>query len=169
MNLCDRSVDRASPASPVSGLSRELIAQNQTEISRADSKAAVLLATAGSLLGVLLVRRPHASAWSAPLGWTAVVATGGALLLLLLALLPRRGTAFRRCPPTLAYFDEVVWADKQDGLAQALRSHSHDPHSRLSAVLTGTSRIAHLKNRYVRWAVILLIPAVACLLTTVMR
>ncbi|WP_406138345.1 hypothetical protein [Streptomyces sp. NBC_01089] len=39
-------------------LSRELIAHNHIEIGRADGKAAVLLATGGSLLGLLLIRRP---------------------------------------------------------------------------------------------------------------
>lgn len=42
----------------VVALSRELIAHNHIEIGRADGKAAVLLATGGSLLGLLLIRRP---------------------------------------------------------------------------------------------------------------
>ncbi|MFE3933548.1 hypothetical protein ACFXPJ_07040, partial [Streptomyces goshikiensis] len=73
-------------------LSRELIAQNYLEIGRADGKAAILLATGGTLFGLLLVRRPLDAVWAAPLWWTAAATTTAALVFLLLARgAPRRG------------------------------------------------------------------------------
>lgn len=144
----------------VVALSRELIAQNQIEIGRADGKAAVLLAAGGSLLGLLLMRRPPGSFWPHPLWWTAVITTTAALLLLLAALVPRRGPGLRESSRILAYYEDVVRAEKRAELSSGLLLSSSDPHPRLFRALTVTSRIAHTKNRYVHGAVLMLLPAV---------
>lgn len=158
-----RSVRRPTAAEPedVVELSRELIAQNHIEIGRADGKAAVLLATGGSLLALLLARRPPGTFWPQPLWWTATVTTTVALLLLLAALLPRHGPRIRESSRILAYYGDVVRADKRAELPSGLLLSSSDPHPRLFRALTGTSRIAHSKNRCVHGAVLLLLPAVA--------
>ncbi|WP_051871444.1 Pycsar system effector family protein [Streptomyces sclerotialus] len=145
-------------------LTRELIAQNHTEIGRADGKASVLLATGGSLLGLLLMRRPAGTSWTVPLWWAAVIGATGALLLLLMALVPRRGATLRGSAQVLAYYEDVVRAESRAELSVALRLDGQDPQARLSRALTGTSRIAHVKNMYVRWAVLLLFPAVTAML-----
>ncbi len=141
-------------------LSRELIAQNHIEIGRADGKAAVLLATGGSLLGLLLIRRPPGTFWPHPLWWTAAVTTTVALLLLLAALLPRHGPRIRESSRILAYYEDVVRAEKRAELSSGLLLSSSDPHPRLFRALTATSRIARTKNRCVHGAVLMLLPAV---------
>ncbi|MFE0376665.1 Pycsar system effector family protein [Streptomyces inhibens] len=144
----------------VAALSRELIAQNHLEIGRADGKAATLLATGGALLGLLLIRRPPGASWALPLWWTAAVTTTGALLCLLVALVPRRGARMRESARILAYYEDVVRAESRAELSAGLRLGSSDPQPRLSRALTGTSRIARAKNRCVRYATLLLLPAV---------
>ncbi|MFP8904949.1 Pycsar system effector family protein [Streptomyces atacamensis] len=145
----------------VAALSRELIAQNHLEIGRADGKAAVLLATGGSLLGLLLVRRPPGSSWTLPFWWIATITTTGALLLLLMALLPRRGTRIALSARAPAYYEDVVRAEERADLWAGLRLGGSDPRLPLLRALTGTSRIARAKNRCVRCAVLVLLPAVA--------
>ncbi|POX43321.1 hypothetical protein C3486_01435 [Streptomyces sp. Ru73] len=145
-------------------LTRELIAQNHTEIGRADGKASVLLATGGSLLGLLLMRRPADASWALPLWWAAVIGATGALLLILMALVPRRGATLRGSTQVLAYYEDVVRAESRAELSVALRRDGDDPQARLSRALTDTSRIAHVKNLYVRWAVLLLLPAVTAMI-----
>ncbi|MEV7952698.1 Pycsar system effector family protein [Streptomyces sp. NPDC088141] len=141
-------------------LSRELIAQNHIEIGRADGKAAVLLATGGSLLGLLLIRRPPGTFWPHPLWWAAAVTTTVALLFLLMALLPRHGPRIRESSRILAYYEDVVRAEKRAELSSGLLLSTSDPHPRLFRALTVTSRIARAKNRCVHGAVLMLLPAV---------
>ncbi|MER5551348.1 Pycsar system effector family protein [Streptomyces sp. NPDC002793] len=157
-----RLVRRSGAADPehVVELSRELIAQNHVEIGRADGKAAVLLATGGTLLGLLLLRRPPADFGPGPLWWTATLTTTVALLLLLTALLPRHGPRIRESSRTLAYFDDVVGAEKRAELSSELLLAGADPLPRLFRALTATSRIARDKNRCVRGGVLMLLPAV---------
>ncbi|WP_189858062.1 Pycsar system effector family protein [Streptomyces poonensis] len=142
-------------------LSRELIAHNHAEIGRADGKAAVLLATGGSLLGLLLVRHPPDALWAQWLRWTATATTAMALLLLLAALLPRHGAGAKNSSRILAYYEDVVQADKCAQLSAELLASTSDPYARLFRALTGTSRIARTKNRCVHSAVLMLLPAVA--------
>lgn len=82
---------RTRPEDDVSegALSRELIAQNQHEIGRADGKAAILLVTGVSLVGLLFVHRPTAPGL---LWWTASATTTTAIVCLLLALFPADGS-----------------------------------------------------------------------------
>ncbi|WEH34423.1 DUF5706 domain-containing protein [Streptomyces sp. AM 4-1-1] len=155
-----RPPNEAEPEDVVA-LSRELIAQNHVEIGRADGKAAVLLATGGSLLGLLLIRRPPGTSWPRPLWWTATVATTLALLFLLAALLPRHGSRMRESSRALAYYEDVFQAEKRAELSSGLLLSSCDPHPRLFRALTGTSRIARAKNRCVHVGVLMLLPAIA--------
>ncbi|MFD5556189.1 Pycsar system effector family protein [Streptomyces sp. NPDC127068] len=142
-------------------LSRELVAQNHQEIGRADGKAAVLLATGATLLGLLLARRPSGATPAPPLWWCATVMTTGALLLLLMALVPRT-TALTEGPvPVLAYYEDVLSAQAGAVLYAGLGRGGADPCPRLLRALTGTSRVARAKNRCVRGGVLALLPAIA--------
>lgn len=149
----------------VVALSRELIAQNHMEIGRADGKAAVLLAAGGSLLGLLVARRPHCTAWPPSLWWTATLTTTAALLFLLAALLPRHRPGIGESSRVLAYYEDVVRAEKGAELSSGLHLSSADPHPRLYRALIGTSRIARTKNRCVRGAVLMLLPSLIALNT----
>ncbi|KOU29002.1 hypothetical protein ADK53_33360 [Streptomyces sp. WM6373] len=151
----------ASDTDQVVVLSRELIAQNYVEIGRADGKAAVLLATGGTLFGLLLVRRPLDAVWVSPLWWTAATTTTGALVCLLLALAPRRGSGAGERQGLLAYYDDVVRAETRAELSAGLRRDGSDPLPRLLRALGETSRIARAKNRCVRYAVAMLLAAIA--------
>ncbi|MFD7546103.1 hypothetical protein [Streptomyces sp. NPDC059816] len=166
-------------------LSRELVAQNHQEIGRADGKAAVLLATSATLLGLLLARRPPGATPALSLWWCATAMTTGALLLLLMALIPRTtvltagaagvtgvtgvtgvvgavgaGGAVGAAP-VLAYYEDVLSAHAGAALCAGLGRGGADPRPHLLRALTGTSRVARAKNRCVRGAVLALFPAVA--------
>ncbi|MFI5943912.1 Pycsar system effector family protein [Streptomyces uncialis] len=154
---------RTRPEDDVSegALSRELIAQNQHEIGRADGKAAILLVTGVSLVGLLFVHRPTAPGL---LWWTASATTTTAIVCLLLALFPRGRVAPGR--DVLAHTEDIVHAHHRASLTTALRRDTADPRPRLHRSLTETSRIARTKNRCIRHAVRLLLPAVLATLLT---
>ncbi|MFE9935335.1 Pycsar system effector family protein [Streptomyces hirsutus] len=135
---------------------RDLIEQNFGEIGRADAKASVLLATAGALLGVLLSGHTHRPGWSAALWWVAVAGAAAALLTLLLAVLPRRSAHPPDGSPSLAYFEDVLHASRQARLIQAVLDDGSTPGARLLRAVEGTSRIASVKNRYIRYSVALI-------------
>ncbi|MFE2553710.1 Pycsar system effector family protein [Streptomyces sp. NPDC059355] len=159
-HLRTRPDRHSSDADHVVVLSRELIAQNYLEIGRADGKAAILLATGGTLFGLLLVRRPLDVLWAVPLWWTAAVTTTGALVFLLLALAPRRGARAGERHGLLAYYEDVVRAETRADLSAGLRRDGSDPQPRLLRALRETSRIARAKNRCVRYAIVMLLPAI---------
>ncbi|RPK36315.1 hypothetical protein EES37_26955 [Streptomyces sp. ADI91-18] len=156
----------ASDTDHMVALSRELIAQNYLEIGRADGKAAILLATGGTLFGLLLVRRPLDAVWAVPLWWTAAATTTAALVFLLLALAPRRGARAGERHGLLAYYEDVVRAETRADLSAGLRRDGTDPQPRLLRALRETSRIARAKNRCVRYAVVMLLPAITAAFLT---
>lgn len=159
-HLRTRPERHSSDVDHVVVLSRELIAQNYLEIGRADGKAAILLATGGTLFGLLLVRRPLDVLWAVPLWWTAAATTTGALVFLLLALAPRRGARASERHGLLAYYEDVVRAETRADLSAGLRRDGSDPQPRLLRALRETSRIARAKNRCVRYAIVMLLPAI---------
>ncbi|MEU9253434.1 Pycsar system effector family protein [Streptomyces sp. NPDC048270] len=151
---------RAADSDHVVVLSRELIAQNYLEIGRADGKAAILLATGGTLFGLLVVRRPLDAVWAVSLWWAAAATTTGALVFLLLALAPRRGARAGERHGLLAYYEDVVRAETRADLSAGLRRDGSDPQPRLLRALRETSRIARAKNRCVRYAIVMLLLAI---------
>ncbi|MFD1829108.1 Pycsar system effector family protein [Streptomyces desertarenae] len=108
-----------------------------------------------------MVRRPAGSSWGLPLWWVAAATTTGALLLLLMALFPRRGARIAGSIRVLSYYGDVMQAQSHAELWAGLRLGSSDPRLHLFRALTETSRIARAKNRCVRCAVLVLLPAVA--------
>ncbi|MEZ3177385.1 hypothetical protein KYY02_01260 [Streptomyces pimonensis] len=144
----------------------------RTEIARADSKAAVLVAALGITAGVfggLLAGRdwsPDAlTATGATVWWAGILALALSLFALLLAVLPRyRDGAWSPGMP-LSYFGDIRRAVRAGRLDVALADTESDPVSALTAALTETSRIAWRKHQWIRTGLIafcagtLLLPA----------
>ncbi|MDU0305531.1 Pycsar system effector family protein [Streptomyces sp. PAL114] len=149
-----------------------LLTDLRTEIARADSKAAVLVAALGITAGVfsgLLAGRdwsPDAlSAFGAVLWWVGTLALALSLLALLLAVLPRyRGGTWAPGQP-LSYFGDIQRAVRAGRLDTALAHTEAHPLAALTTALTETSRIAWRKHQWIRTGLIafctgtLLLPA----------
>ncbi|MBT3149934.1 hypothetical protein HTV45_03240 [Streptomyces sp. CHD11] len=153
-------------------MGERLLGDLRTEIARADSKAAVLVAALGITAGVfsgLLAGRDWSpgslSATGATLWWAGTASLGLSLCALLLAVLPRyrSGTWFRGQP--LSYFGDIRRAARAGLLDTALTDTAADPVAGLTAALTETSRIAWRKHQWIRTGLIafcagtLLLPA----------
>ncbi|MFI0506293.1 Pycsar system effector family protein [Streptomyces albogriseolus] len=167
--------DAASPAPPSPARAQvcaRLLADLRTEIARADSKAAVLVAALGITAGVfsgLLAGRdwsPDAlSAVGAVVWWTGTLALALSLPALLLAVLPRYRSGTWAPGQPLSYFGDIRRAVEAGRLDTALADTEADPLAALTAALTETSRIAWRKHQWIRAGLItfctgtLLLPA----------
>lgn len=162
----------APPSAPRTQLCERLLADLRTEIARADSKAAVLVAalgiTAGAFSGLLAGQdwSPGTlSATGAAVWWAGTIALALSLFALLLAVLPRyrSGTWVQGQP--LSYFGDIQRAVRAGRLDTALADTEADPVAGLTAALTETSRIAWRKHQWIRTGLIafctgtLLLPA----------
>ncbi|CAI4162572.1 Pycsar system effector family protein [Streptomyces albidoflavus] len=149
----------ARPPPPGATVAARLLADLHTEIGRADSKAAVLVAALGMTAGVftgLLAGKDWApgslGAAGLVLWWAGTAALAVSLLALLLAVLPRyRADAWAPGEP-LSYFADIrqAAAAGEAELTRALAATEHDPLHGLARALTGTSRIAAAKHRWIR-------------------
>lgn len=138
-------------------LCERLLADLRTEIARADSKAAVLVAalgmTAGMFSGLLAGRNWTPTALSAPgaaLWWSGTGLLTGSLLALLLAVLPRYRTGSWAPGLPLTYFGDIRQAVRQGRLEPALADTERDPAAALTTALTESSRIAARKHGWIR-------------------
>ncbi|GAB7074390.1 MULTISPECIES: Pycsar system effector family protein [unclassified Streptomyces] len=148
-----------APPPPGATVAARLLADLHTEIGRADSKAAVLVAALGMTAGVftgLLAGKDWApgslGAAGLVLWWAGTAALAVSLLALLLAVLPRyRADAWAPGEP-LSYFADIrqAAAAGEAELTRALAATEHDPLHGLARALTGTSRIAAAKHRWIR-------------------
>ncbi|MFF1273709.1 Pycsar system effector family protein [Streptomyces marokkonensis] len=160
------------PTAARAQLCERLLADLRTEIARADSKAAVLVAALGITAGVfsgLLAGRNWSpdtlSAAGAAVWWAGTSALALSLFALLLAVLPRyrSGTWVQGQP--LSYFGDIQRAVRAGRLDTALADTEADPVAGLTAALTETSRIAWRKHQWIRTGLIafctgtLLLPA----------
>ncbi|MFF8998848.1 Pycsar system effector family protein [Streptomyces achromogenes] len=149
-STADRSLDRLR-------LCERLLADLRTEIARADSKAAVLVAalgmTAGLLSGLLAGRNwapDRLSATGALLWWTGTFCLVLSLFSLLLAVLPRyRPGAWAPGRP-LSYFGDIREAARSGRLEAALDDTVRDPTAGLLASLAANSAIAGRKHQWIR-------------------
>ncbi|MEV6959055.1 Pycsar system effector family protein [Streptomyces sp. NPDC051207] len=164
-----------TPATPPPArihLCERLLTDQRTEIARADSKAAVLVAALGMTAGVfsgLLAGRgwtPDALSTVGSLFWWAgVLALAVSLFALLLAVLPRYRTGTWAPGRPLTYFGDIRRAVDSGHLDAALADTQADPEAGLVAALTDTSRIAWRKHQWIRAGLIafcagtLLLPA----------
>ncbi|MGX1132478.1 hypothetical protein RKD49_004668 [Streptomyces glaucescens] len=166
-----------TPTPPATGPARtqvceRLLADLRTEIARADSKAAVLVAalgmTAGVFSGLLAGRDWTPDALGAPgtaLWWAGTAALAFSLVALLLAVLPRYRAGSWAPGQPLSYFGDIRRAVRTGRLDDALADTAADPTAGLVAALTETSRIAWRKHQWIRAGLIafctgtLLLPA----------
>ncbi|MGA5283920.1 Pycsar system effector family protein [Streptomyces griseoincarnatus] len=170
--------DAASPAPPAppsparAQVCERLLADLRTEIARADSKAAVLVAALGITAGVfsgLLAGRdwsPDAlSAVGAVVWWAGTLALALSLPALLLAVLPRYRSGSWAPGQPLSYFGDIRRAVEAGRLDTALADTEADPLAALTTALTETSQIAWRKHQWIRAGLItfctgtLLLPA----------
>ncbi|WP_308346403.1 Pycsar system effector family protein [Streptomyces sp. ISL-66] len=70
------------------------------------------------------------------------------------------GESQREARPPRAYYEDVVRAETRADLSAGLRRDGSDPQPRLLRALRETSRIARAKNRCVRYAIVVLLPAI---------
>ncbi|MFD6434028.1 Pycsar system effector family protein [Streptomyces venezuelae] len=134
-----------------------LLTEVRAEISRADSKAAVVvgaIAMAVGLLGGLVVSRgwdpsqlalPGAVVW-----WTGICALVTSLLAMLLAVVPRYRRSVWEPGLPLGYFGDIRRAADVGALTQALTEADRDPTPLLVNALAATSRIAAHKHLWIR-------------------
>ncbi|MFJ5557633.1 Pycsar system effector family protein [Streptomyces sp. NPDC093250] len=166
------AADTPDPAAARTQLCERLLADLRTEIARADSKAAVLVAALGITAGVfsgLLAGRdwsPDAlSATGAAVWWAGTFSLALSLFALLLAVLPRYRSGAWVLGQPLSYFGDIQRAVKAGRLDTALADTEADPVAALTAALTETSRIAWRKHQWIRTGLIafctgtLLLPA----------
>ncbi|MFF9205520.1 Pycsar system effector family protein [Streptomyces sp. NPDC014986] len=160
------------PSTHRAQLCERLLADLRTEIARADSKAAVLVAALGITAGVfsgLLAGRDWSpdtlAATGAAVWWAGILSLALSLFALLLAVLPRyRGGTWSPGMP-LSYFGDIQRAVRAGRLDAALADTEADPVSALTTALTETSRIAWRKHQWIRTGLIafctgtLLLPA----------
>ncbi|GAA2625022.1 Pycsar system effector family protein [Streptomyces axinellae] len=127
------------------------------EITRADSKASVLLGalsmTVGAVAGVLTGRGWAPSqlpATATLVWWTGACALAAALFALLMAVFPRyRHSGWAPGMP-LTYFGDVHRAAARGLLDSALRDTEEAALDSLAQALTATSRIVRDKHRWIR-------------------
>ncbi|RPK91457.1 hypothetical protein EES47_05930 [Streptomyces sp. ADI98-12] len=154
-----------APSPPRAGatVAARLLADLHTEIGRADSKAAVLVAalgmTAGLFTGLLAGKDWAPGSLGAPglvLWWAGAAALAVSLLALLLAVLPRYRTDAWAPGEPLSYFADIrqAAAAGEAELTRALAATERDPLHGLARALTGTSRIAAAKHRWIRTGLI---------------
>ncbi|MHB9759420.1 Pycsar system effector family protein [Streptomyces sp. BYX5S] len=134
-----------------------LLADLRAEITRADTKATVLVGAHGIVAGALGTllnhRRWTPGALSPPaalLWWSGTVSLVVALLCLLMAVMPRyrrKGWAPGR---PLTYFGDIHDAARTGHLANALADTGQNPARGLLLSLTETSRIAARKHFWIR-------------------
>ncbi|WP_393079500.1 Pycsar system effector family protein [Streptomyces sp. LN704] len=142
-------------------LCERLLADLRAEITRADSKASVLVAalgmTAGVFSGLLAGHDWTPAALSVPgaaLCWAGVGSLALSLLALLLAVLPRYGAPAWAPGHPLSYFGDIQQAVRLGCLRTALADTGRDPTGGLAKALTETSRIAARKHQWIRTGLI---------------
>ncbi|MBH5335812.1 hypothetical protein IHE55_13825 [Streptomyces pactum] len=150
------------------------LAANGTELTRADTKAAVLLGFTGAVLGVFVtVTRsgdagPATGGWGPdPLWWTG----GGSALLavacFVLAIAPRRRGGRSRGAGVPGYFEHITAELGGERLSRAFERVGHDPTVALLASLATTSEIIRAKYRWIEAGTVLLLIALPQLAATV--
>lgn len=130
-----------------------LLAEVRAEISRADTKASVLIGALGACAGVVL-----STYWSTmpttgpsrPLGVAGGLTWALALGFLLVSTAPRYRASQWRAGRPLTYFLDIRRAAESGVLADALRSTQEDQLPGLVIALGNTSGIAAAKHRWIR-------------------
>jgi hypothetical protein len=142
----------------VLSFTRQLIANNRNELSRADTKASQGLAAAGAV-AISLFTAITSHTWSPtdghPVRWTWWVGCGFwmlAVATLMLALMPRLGAPREsgEGPPSLTYFGDVHRHRGADAIRAALAVASRQPLHAAIRELSWTSSAVLRKYRLIR-------------------
>ncbi|AXG79114.1 Pycsar system effector family protein [Streptomyces paludis] len=149
-----------------------LLTANGAEITRADTKAAVLLGFMGAVLGafVTLTRdnataRGPVSATEEALWWSATLTALLAVVCFVCALTPRRRDRTNGLSATPFYFQHVTPELDNERLTRAFERTAHDPTGPLLAAVQRTSAIVRTKYRWIEAGVALLLIALPLLTT----
>ncbi|KUN99083.1 Pycsar system effector family protein [Streptomyces caeruleatus] len=150
-----------SPDDPGAQVAARLLTELRGEITRADSKATVLVGALGISAGVLaaLLTSRHWTPARLPgpaalLWWAGVFSLVIALFALLLAVLPRYGRSRWTPGRPLTYFGDIRRAAQVGRLTAALTDTGRDPVRALLLALTETSAIASRKHFWIRTGLI---------------
>lgn len=143
-----------------SSFASRLLEETREEISRADSKASIILAGSGvalgALLGGLVYGRLALSGESGPVIGGAFVALGllvAGMVLLAVVISPTTGGAEAG---RARYYKDVAAYDDAQALRRALEGEAADPLARDQEQLHTLSCLACKKYRLMRWAIWLL-------------
>lgn len=144
---CANSKSDTPPRGPASA--------NRTEISRADTKAVVLLGVIGTVLGTFIT----APRSTETLRWSGVVTSLLAIVCFVCAIAPRRRSGRRHSTAGPGYFEHITPGMGIDSLNRAFEHAAHDPTGPLLLSLQGTSEIIRAKYRWVETGAVLLMAA----------
>ncbi|NJP66571.1 Pycsar system effector family protein [Streptomyces spiramenti] len=139
-------------------------AANAVELTRADAKAAVLLAFTGAVIGIAVTgvaKGPQDAAGPGSVLWWSGVACGLlAVGCFVRAITPRRRTrGANGRQPGPGYFQHVTGDMTGDRLRRAFEQVGRDPAPPLLASLERTSRIIRIKYRWIEVGTALLLLA----------
>jgi len=164
----------AASASKGAELTRQLLAETREELHRADSKAAMLFAIFGVVVGVVLAGivagdwHPDSMKTGAEVvWWSGASASIAALVLLAAAVWPR--LASRHVSGRVTYFGHVVAYSTRDSLRTAIERQADHDIDRPLEQLQAVSRIVVRKYQLIRGGMVVYgagatACAVACLM-----
>ncbi|GAA2274085.1 hypothetical protein GCM10010430_70080 [Kitasatospora cystarginea] len=142
------------------------MAANSAELTRADTKAAVLLGFTGAALGAFIPLTRNdgtgvvSHAWNAHLlWWTAVLSALLAVVCFVSAIAPRHRKGRRHATAGPSYFEHITPESGHVRLNRAFEDAGRDPVGPLFASLIGTSAIVRAKYRWIEAGTALLLLA----------
>lgn len=150
------------------------MAANNAELTRADTKAAVLLGFSGAALGTFIPLARIGGSGSASHGWdarllwwTAVLSALLAVVCFVCAIAPRRRKGRRQAMAGPGYFEHITQETGNGRLSRALERAGRDPVGPLFASLVGTSAIIRAKYRWIEAGTVLLLIMLAEIATNI--
>lgn len=146
-----------SPPDPTRDLADQLLVESRQELGRADTKAQILFAVVGVLVGAV-VSGVAAGKWvpstlpvaAEVMWWAGTALVGGGLAGLGAAIWPR--VKKKKANGRVTYFAEVAGYPTYEALERALEGEAARPHDRSVGQLWEISRIAMTKYRLIRWS-----------------
>ncbi|WP_380281690.1 Pycsar system effector family protein [Kitasatospora purpeofusca] len=160
------STAQGAPTPRAVAAMERLLAANSTELTRADTKAAVLLGFAGAALGVFVPLSRKDGAGSAVHGWdtrllwwTAVLSALCAVGCFLSAIAPRHRKGRGDGASGPGYFEHIGPDAGRGRLGRAFEHVGRDPAGPLLASLVATSAIIRAKYRWIEAGTVLLLLA----------
>lgn len=142
------------------------MAANGVELTRADTKAAVLLGFTGAVLGVFITVTRSADAGQGPIAWkthlpwwAAVISALLAVVCFVCAIAPRRRGGRHQAMVAPGYFEHLTSELGGERLSRAFERVGHNPTGSLLPSLVRTSEIIRTKYRWIETGTVLLLVA----------